>query len=121
MARPEAYPGANFRIVYAVCASGSPAKEFFDALDPKIQRKFAVSFKKLGDEGKLFNKEHFKAVEGTEFYEFKQHRYRIMCRFLPNRILLLTNGFEKKKERIDRDELRRADRIYQEDRERSGD
>ena len=121
MARPVAYSGQRRNILYAVCHDGcSPAKEFFDGLDEKTKRRFAVSFKKFGDEGRLYNTEHFKIIEGTSFFEFKVHRYRIICRQLPDGIVLLTNGCEKKKDKLDKEEIRRADRIYEEDRLRQG-
>lgn len=116
MARPEAYSGRVYRLVYAECFDGShPAKSFFDSLPGEIKKKFGVSFKKLGDMGKLYNEEHFKIVEGTDFFEFKVHRYRIICRFLPGKIVLLTNGCEKKKNKLDKEDIERADRFYQED------
>lgn len=93
----------------------NPAKEFFDELPIAIKRKFGVSFKKLGDTGHLFNKQKFKIIEGTNFYEFKVSRYRIICRFLQGGIVLLTNGCQKKKDKLDPEDIKRAERIYEED------
>ncbi|MGD1072636.1 MAG: type II toxin-antitoxin system RelE/ParE family toxin [Bryobacteraceae bacterium] len=116
MDRPVAYEGSVRLILYARALDGShPAKQFFDALPEKIKRRFAVAFRKLGDTGKLFNKEQFKAVEGSEFYEFKCHRYRLFCRFIDGGVVLLTNGCEKKKDKLDPEELRRAENIYEGD------
>ncbi len=121
MARPEAYSGHAFRLRYAECLDGShPAQEFFDGLPDQIKKKFGVSFKKLGDMGKLHNKEHFKIIEGTDFFEFKVHRYRIICHFLPDRIVLLTNGCVKKKNKLEKEDVERAARIYEEDESASG-
>ena len=116
MPRPDAYVGTVFRVAYAERLDGThPANEFFDNLPRQIKNRFGVSFKKLGDTGKLWNKEHFKIVEGTAFYEFKVHHYRIFCRFLEKKIVLLTNGCEKKKNKLDKEDIDRAGRIYQED------
>src|ERR1700730_4678659 len=116
MARPVAYAGASRQIVYARAVDGSnPAKEFFDALPQKIKSRFGVSFKKLGDTGKLYNKEQFKTIEGTQFCEFKCHRYRLICRFIDGGLILLTNGCEKKKDKLDPEDIKRAERIYEED------
>jgi hypothetical protein len=116
MARPVAYAGVYRHLVYARARDGSyPAKEYFDGLPSNIKNRFAVSFKKLGDTGKLFNKEQFKVIEGTDFYEFKCHRYRLICRFIDGGLVLLTNGCEKKKNKLNPQDIKRAERIYEED------
>jgi hypothetical protein len=116
MRRPVAYAGVCRQIVYARALDGSyPAKQFFDALPQKIKNRFAVSFKKLGDTGKIFNKEQFKIIEGTQFFEFKCHRYRLVCRFVDQGLVLLTNGCEKKRNKLDPEDINRAERIYEED------
>src|SRR5260370_41563163 len=108
MPRPNAYVGSVFSVAYAERLNGThPAKEFFDNLPENIKRRFGVSFKKLGDTGKLWNKEQFKIIEGTAFCEFKVHHYRITCRFREKRIVLLTNGCEKKKNKLDKEETQR--------------
>jgi hypothetical protein len=120
MARPVAYAGACRHIVYARALDGShPAKDFFDGLPPNIKNRFGVSFKKLGDTGKLFNKEQFKAIEGTQFFEFKCHRYRLICRFADGGLILLVYGCEKKKNKLDPEDIKRAERIYEEDKSAS--
>lgn len=116
MARPLAYAGSCRKLVYAKSRDASyPAKEFFDALPLKVKNRFGVAFQKLGETGKLFNKQQFKAVEGTDFFEFKCHRYRLLCRFLDGGIVLLTNGCEKKRDKLDEEDIKRAERIYEED------
>jgi hypothetical protein len=61
MVRPVAYTGVCLSIVYARLLDGStPAKAFFDDLPRNVQNRFGVAFKKIGDTGKLYNKEQFK-------------------------------------------------------------
>jgi hypothetical protein len=116
MARPVAYSGGCRTIVYAVLLDGSsPAMEFYDGLPRIVRNRFGVAFAKLGSDGKLFNKEQFKSIEGSDFYEFKCHRYRIICRFLDGGVVLLTNGCEKKKDKLDSEVIKRAKKIYEED------
>jgi|HubBroStandDraft_5_1064220.scaffolds.fasta_scaffold547724_1 hypothetical protein len=116
MRRLLAYAGVSRQIVYARALDGSyPAKEFFDGLPQKIKNRFGVSFKKLGDVGTLHNKEQFKAVEGTKFFEFKCHRYRMICRFIDGGFVLLLNGCEKKKNKLNPEVIKRAERVYEED------
>jgi mRNA-degrading endonuclease RelE of RelBE toxin-antitoxin system len=116
MPRLLAHRGVRLTLMWAVRSNGShPAKEFYDELPEQIKRRFAVSFKKLGDMGVLRNREKFKIVEGTSFYEFKTDRYRIICRFTQGRLVLLTNGCEKKKDKLDPEDIRRAEQIWKED------
>ena len=88
--RPVAARGLARAIVFAEANGEYPAKEFFDALEDRIKKKFGVQFSKFAETGKLFNREHFKAVEGTDLFEFKVFQHRILCRHLPGQLLLLT-------------------------------
>jgi hypothetical protein len=116
MRRPVVYAGACREIVYARAFDGSyPAKHFFDALPAKIKNRFAVSFKKLGDTGKLYNEERFRRIEGTHFFAFECHRYRLFCRFVDQGLVLLTNGCASEGNKLDPEEINRAERIYEED------
>jgi len=113
MATHLAYDGARLRVLYTVLRNGtSPAKEFYDSLHPVDQARLMALFVHLGEQGQIFNKEHFKKVEGSEFFEFKRHQIRILCRFLPKGRLVLVHGFRKKKDRIPPSELEKASRIF---------
>lgn len=108
-----AYAGLCSQIDYARARDGSyPAKQFFEALPENVKYQFAVLFKKLGDTGRLFNKEQFRAIAGTEFFAFKCGRYSIFCRVIDGELVLLTNGFEKKRNFRGREALKRAEEIY---------
>lgn len=72
-------------------------------------------FNKLGEQGWIANKEHFKKIEGTEFFEFKNFQIRMPCYFLPGNLVVITHGFRKKGERIPPSEIDRAARIKEED------
>jgi hypothetical protein len=39
------------------------------------------------------------------------------CHFLPDRVVLVTHGLEKKKPKLDQEDIDRAQRIYDEDQE----
>lgn len=106
--------GTMRSIEYAVCANRSmPAKEFIEGLDEGDQRKLDVLFRKMAETGKLFNKEQFKLVK-EKIYEFKRHQIRIGC-FQVETSWVLTHGFKKKTDRWPQNELKRAERIREED------
>lgn len=104
----------NLRTIeYAVRANGSmPAKVFIEGLDESDQRKIAVLFRRMGEHGSVPNREQFKSV-GDEIFEFKKHQVRVFCFRKENR-WLLTNGYKKKRNKLDQNEIARAVRIMTE-------
>jgi len=92
----------------------SPGKEFFDELSCEDQAKLMRLFALLADHGRIENPEKFGNLK-EGFREFKSFKIRMPCRFLPGRIVLVTHGFWKKKDKTPKEEIERAQRIYQED------
>jgi hypothetical protein len=118
MGRPVAYPGQRFTIVYAISADQqSPGEEFYDGLSDSDKAKLNKLFEVLGDHGKISNKEKFKKIEDTEFFEFKSFQIRMPCFFSPGQLVIITHGFVKKGDKIPPAEIRRAERIKKEDEE----
>jgi phage-related protein len=121
MERPLARGGPARTVVYAVCANGtSPGFEFYrDELNDTEKAQMLRLFNKIGESGRIANKEQFKRIEGTEFFEFKNFQIRMPCYFLAGRLVVITHGFRKKGDRIPPSEIDRATRIKQEDVARS--
>lgn len=115
MEGPTAYRGSKFHIEYAVTSNGScPAKEFYESLSPRDQAKVMALFMRMGDDGRIWNEEKFKRVEGTEYFAFKSFQIRILCRFQPGGRLILLCGILKKKDRYRREEIEQTERIFRE-------
>ena len=118
MRRPVAYDGCKFRIAYAVCLDQtSPGEEFYNGLSENDQARLNKLFETLGDQGKIFNEEKYKKIEGTDFYEFKSFQIRMPCFYRPGHLVVITHGFRKKKDKIPPSEIKRAERIQEEDRQ----
>lgn len=116
MPRPPEYEGIRFRIACLELADGScPAGEFLDGLDESDRRKLDTLFERLGDHGKISNKEQFKKLEGSQgIFEFKRHQIRLLCFYAPGGHLILAFGLRKKKDKhapadIERAEAYKAD------------
>jgi len=107
-----AYAGNRLSIVFAGLSGGSPALTFYESLSDLEQNRLMALFVRLADTGVLFNREQFKKVEGTEFFEFKRNDVRMLCRFLKDARLLLLHGFRKKQDRIPQRELERTKQIW---------
>ena len=109
--------GNQRTIEYAICANGSmPAKEFIEGLSEPDQAKILVLFRRMAEKGNVPNREQFKLVEG-KIFEFKKQQIRVFC-FRKGDRWLLTNGYKKKRDKLDRSEIDRAQRIMQEHLER---
>jgi hypothetical protein len=79
-------------------------------LEPGERRKVDVLFEKLGTTGKIWNKEKFKKLEGSDnIWGFKCFQIRLPCFFTPNRRVILAFGFRKQKDRYSREEILRAE------------
>lgn len=93
----------------AIRADGScPAKEYFDKLFRRSKidwEKIIRPINRLADFGEVSNREHFKKIEGTDFWEFKSFQIRMPCFFLPGRRVIITHGFSKKEDRIRKTQL----------------
>lgn len=117
MARRIVYTGAVFTIAFATDASGScPAGEFFDGLTKLDQAKLMVLFVMIADVGKTHNIEKFGDL-GDGLFEFKSHQIRIPFAYADKerRLILVTHGFIKKKDKAPKEEIKRAWRILDED------
>ena len=105
--------GNQRTIEYAICANGSmPAKEFVEGLSEPDQTKLLVLFRRMAEKGNVPNRQQFKPVE-DKIFEFKKQQMRVFC-FRKDDRWLLTNGYKKKRDKLDRSEIDRAQRIMQE-------
>ena len=109
--------GNQRTIEYAIRTNGSmPAMEFVEGLSDSDQTKMAVLFDRMAQHGNAPNPKQFKPVRG-KIFEFKKHQIRVFC-FRKGDRWLLTNGYKKKRDRLDQGEVDRAERIMGEHLER---
>jgi len=109
-----AYRGSRFTIEYARQANGDvPGLEFFKSLDARWQARLFYLYKMLGGIGQIRNKEMFRKEEG-EFFAFKAFQARLLCYFRSDQRVVITHGFSKKTDNINKQEFARAARIKQE-------
>jgi len=109
-----AYCGGKLTIEFARLSNGSiPASEFLTALEERWQARLLVLFQRLGDFGRIDNREQFKKVKG-DIWEFKSFKIRMLCYYRPDKRVVVTHGFVKKEDRIPTRELLRAESIKRE-------
>jgi hypothetical protein len=112
------YEGKVYTVDLAIRSDGScPAKEYLDHLFKRSKKdweKIIRPIKRLADFGEVTNPEHFKKIEGTNFWEFKSFQIRVPCFFSPGNRVVITHGFTKKKDRIQQSQLDRMKAIRNE-------
>jgi len=112
------YEGKVYTVELAIRADGScPAEEYLDLLFKRSRidwEKIIRPIKRLADFGEVSNPEHFKKIEGTDFWEFKSFQIRMPCFFLPGSRVVITHGFSKKEDRIRKPQLERMKAIRNE-------
>jgi phage-related protein len=106
-----------FRIAFARDREGAyPAEEFYDHLPIADKVKLDQRFRILGDLGKHTNPEMFGDLRDG-LYEFKSFQIRMPFAYAKNerRLVLISHGFLKKKDKAPPSEIERARRILKED------
>lgn len=102
---------------WSVCAleveSTCPAEEYINQLQEPDRKKLLALLKFTADNGPPKNPEKFHKVEGALF-EFKSFQDRLLCFFQPYRVIIVTHGFRKKKDRIPPGDIDRAERLRRE-------
>jgi len=100
----------NREIKFYKTASGKcPVKEFIDAQPGKVAQKITWVLRLIETQEKV-PIIYFKNLIGTKIYEcrieFGGNIYRILGQFYQEHFILLTNGFQKKTQKIPKEEIR---------------
>ncbi len=103
-----AYKGRKFTIEwYYDDRDKSEALEYFLSLTDRRKDKILHLFRVMGDFGKIISEEKFRN-EGNQIYAFKPTPDRFLCFFYTGAKIIVTNGFEKKTEKLPSREKSRA-------------
>ncbi|MCK4763341.1 MAG: type II toxin-antitoxin system RelE/ParE family toxin [Candidatus Aminicenantes bacterium] len=91
-----------------------PVREFILSLQVKVQREIAKILKLLEDV-EILSEPYFKKLRNSgEIWEarkrFGSNSYRVLFFFDQDSVVILTNGFVKKKQKTPREEISRAKR-----------
>lgn len=98
-------------IYYATAQGNSPIREFIQSLDVKIQNRIADILDLLEEFGTLVGPPHSKKVTGTPLWELRilgGENIRIFYVAVVGRNFLLLHGFQKKKQKTDKREIKTA-------------
>ena len=99
--------GRNFDI-HAITVQGRCfVREFIDGLESADQKKVMALLQRAAEHGPPNNIEKFKKVEDN-IWEFKSFQVRILCSLEGRKVIILTHGFIKKKDKAPPNEIARA-------------
>jgi len=102
------YRGSQFTIEWYFDDQGrSPAKDYYEKLSIERRVKFIKLARLMGEAGKIFDVTKFRN-EGDQIYAFKPQPDRYLCFFVVGRKIIVTNGFEKKSQKLPQKEKDRA-------------
>ena len=103
-----AYQGQTYAIEWYHDEKGfSQAREFYEALPKERQLAAIMLFWRMGESGKIFDITKFRN-EGDKIFAFKPQPERYLCFFFTGRKIIITNGFEKKSQKLPAGEKERA-------------
>lgn len=107
------YVGSVFQLEWYFDENGeSEALEYFNQLPEQQQLKFLFLVKRIGDFGKISNKEQFRN-EGDKIYAFKPQPDRFLCFFFTGKKIIVTNAFQKKNTKTTQQSKRESYKIYE--------
>lgn len=96
---------------YETPQGSSPVFEFIQNLDPKVKSKVIAVMNLLKEFGTLVGPPHSKKVTGTPLWELRilgSDNIRIFYVAIVNRKFLLLHGFQKKRQKTDKKEIKTA-------------
>jgi phage-related protein len=104
----EIYKGSQFTIEwYFDERGGIPAQQYYQRLPVERRVKFMKLVRLMGEVGRIFDTRRFRN-EGDQVFAFKPQPDRYLCFFVVGRKIIITNGFEKKAQKLPPGEKDRA-------------
>ena len=99
-----AYEGDSFTVEWFFDKHGkSEALDFFESLSNAQKRKTLMLFKRIGDFGKISDITKFRN-EGEKIFAFKPQPERFLSFFYSGKKIVITNGFQKKSQKLPKKE-----------------
>jgi mRNA-degrading endonuclease RelE of RelBE toxin-antitoxin system len=105
--------GAKFFIYELARGERRLVSSYLETLTKTEKEQITSLFERLADEGVIWDERKFKNEEDG-IWAFKYKKVRVYCFFDENRVVLLTNGADKKRRKANREDLKRAKNIREE-------
>jgi len=107
------YAGQYFSVFFhAETKDSSDVRNYFESCDEATQASLLKLVTRISDTGQLFDEDKFRIEDKkNKIYCFKPRDDRFFSFFFTDRRIIITSGYPKKKQKLDRRELEKAIRI----------
>jgi len=110
------YKGVYYAVYFhAGTKSSSSVNEYFESCDDVTQASLLFLVKTIADIGRIYDKTKFRIEDRqNKIYCFKPREERFFCFFFTGKKIIITSAYAKKKQKLDRNELKKAIQIRKE-------
>jgi len=110
------YSGGRYSVFFHAEAKGSSGvNDHFEARDDVTQASLLFLVKRISDEGCIYDTTKFRIEDrANKIYCFKPKKERFFCFFFIGKKIIITSAYTKKRQKVDRGELKKAIRIRNE-------
>jgi hypothetical protein len=107
------YKGVYYAVYFhAETTSSSSVSEYFESCDDATQASLLFLVKTIADIGRIYDKTKFRIEDRqNKIYCFKPREERFFCFFFTGKKIIITSAHTKKKQKLDRNELKKAIQI----------
>ena len=104
------YSGDLYSVYFHAEAKGSSnVYDYFESCDDVTQASLLFLAKRMCDTGHIYDETKFRIEDKRhKIYCFKPKKERFFCFFFINKKIIITSAYTKKKQKLDRGELRKA-------------
>jgi hypothetical protein len=110
------YKGKYYAVYFhAETKDSSSVNEYFECCNDVTQASLLFLVKTIADMGRIYDETKFR-IEDREnkIYCFKPKEERFFCFFFAGRMIIITSAYTKRKQKLDRRELKKAIQIRRE-------
>lgn len=107
------YQGMHYAVYFHAETPGSSGVyNYFESCDDATQASLLFLVKTIGDTGRIYDETKFRYEDKrNKIYCFKPRDERFFCFFLPGKKIIIVSAYSKRKQRLDRNELKKAIKI----------
>lgn len=110
------YSGELYSVYFhAEMKDSSSVNDYFESCDDVTQASLLFLVKRMADIGCIYDKTKFRIEDRqSKLYCFKPKRERFFCFFFTGKKMIITSAYTKKRQKLDRHELKKAIQIRNE-------
>lgn len=110
------YKGKYYAVYFHAETKGSSSvNDYIECCDDAVQTSLLFLMKKIADAGRIYDETKFRIEDRqNKIYCFKPKEERFFCFFFIGRKIIITSAYTKRRQKLDRRELKKAIRIRKE-------